>query len=419
MPERNTALLVATILFVVFACASSGAWFALMLEHDRLLGAYNAERVQLNAAREKITRRRIELSGDGSGQNTGLRGQLATMEVNIKKIEERIADNKRWQEDAKSKAATSIADVQPATDGMFSSIQRGFADIQDERRKMQTAEDAFKREKQTLMREIERVKRELKRKKEENETDIATIQSEIARVQTDLNEVEEKLRILTERRELADVLEEDGEIITVGPPNTNYVAINLGWADLVRKGMRFDVFETRGSDTRVRKGKIEITSVNARSSDCIVLPAKRRNPLCPQCGWEAEKPDMRNCAYCALGDNNDEVQQLDEKVAGILIAAQDPFHPIVRGDKISNPFYYKGRKVRFAFTGEPVKRSRREIDLFIKEHGGILDPEITLQTDYLVVGTGEHVKDALNKARRFGVKILQEPELYQFFGKEE
>jgi hypothetical protein len=301
---------------------------------------------------------------------------------------------------------------------VFNSIQRGFADIQEERRMMKTAEDAFNREKTTLLREIDRVKRELKRKKEENESDIATIQGEIARVQTDLSEVNDKLKILREKRELADVLEEDGQIIQVGSSDTNYVALDLGWADGVRKGMKFDVFEVRGGDTKFRKGQVEITKVHAHSSDANILPPKRRNPICPQCGWEAYKPDMRYCIYCALGDNNDEIQPLDEKVSGVLIKPQDPFNPIVRGDKISNPFYYKGRKIHFAYAGEPVVRSRREIELYIKENDGILDDEIKLETDYLVVGTGAHVKEALDKARRLGVKVMQELELYQFFGKE-
>lgn len=410
MAERNSALLVATIVSIFLAAATGGLWFALMLEHDGAEVAWLAEReLTEKVAKEiKTTQDLVE-----NGNNA-----LQKVLDDTRDIKQTISDDKNRETNAKISAQGAIKQVQPVTDEIYSAMDRGFKDIEDERRMMQTAAEQFESKKNALLREIERVKLELKRKKADHEGDISTLQSEIARVKTDLDEVNEKLRILRNRRQLADVLEEDGKIIQVGSAGTNYVAIDLGWADSVRVGMNFDVFEIRGSGTKVRKGKIQVTKAHAHSSDCNILPPKNRNPICPQCQWEAYSVDMRYCVYCALGDSNDEIQQLEDKVVGVLVKPQDPFNPIIKGDKISNPFYYKGRKVRFSFAGEPVKRSRREIELFIQEQGGILDDDTSLETDYLVVGAGEHVQEALDKARRLGVKVMQEEELYQFFGTE-
>ena len=42
---------------------------------------------------------------------------------------------------------------------------------------------------------------------------------------------------------------------------------------------------------------MEIKTVRAETSDCLILPAKFRHPFCPQCGWTAP---MRDMVFCIL-----------------------------------------------------------------------------------------------------------------------
>lgn len=407
--QRNTALLTATIVFVVLSAGAAGFWFVYMLEYDD-------QRLALQSEEDRITELRSVLAVK-KDEYQKLTEEYNGLVSKIEALNRKLADNRRRREQAKAEALAAIERVGPAVTSSFNAYRQGFVDIEQEDRRLEREKQEFKDAKDRLERDIARVQRELKRKQSEHESEAAFLKADIQKVKRQLAEVEQKLELLRKRRELADVLEEDGKIIAVGRGGTNYVAINLGYSDSVRESMKFDVFEERGSGVKVRKAKIEIVQVHASTSDCTILPPMRRHPVCPQCGWEAYRDDMRYCIYCALGDNNDEVQNLDKRVRGVIVAPQDPFNPIVPGDKISNPFYYKGRQMKFVFAGEPVRRSRREIELFIEENGGILEDEIKLDTDYLIVGTGKRVPDMLKQARAKGVKVMQEEELYEFFGR--
>ena len=55
--------------------------------------------------------------------------------------------------------------------------------------------------------------------------------------------------------------------------------------------------------------------------------------------------------------------------------------------------------------------------MFLKENGCTLAPAITLETDFAIVGTGPRVDADMEKARKMGVSVLRESELFDFFGK--
>ena len=411
--ERNTALLTATVAFVVLAAASACFWFYYMLECDEYTTRLKTERVEIEKLESEWSMKNRMLRTDTDSLNN----KLKDLERKNAALRQEIEDNIHRSRQARNDAHDKISLVEPAVRDVFHTTNRELDEIQREDDLLARAEAGFKKEKAELEREIGRVEKELKRKKSEIESQEADLQAEIQQVKRDLAEVQQKLKLLRERGELEKKLEEDGKIIAVGKGGTNYVSINLGWADGVRKGMKFDVYEERGSGVKIRKAKVELVGVHASTSDCTVLPHLRRRPVCPQCGWEAYREDMRYCIYCALGDNNDEVQNLDRRVIATIVAKKNPFNPIVPGDKISNPFYYQGRQMKFVFAGDPVRRSRREIRLFIQENNSILEDQITHESDYLIVGTGPRVPAMLEEARKKGVKIMQEEELYEFFGR--
>ena len=89
----------------------------------------------------------------------------------------------------------------------------------------------------------------------------------------------------------------------------------------------------------------------------------------------------------------------------------------VEGDYVANPYFSAEEKLTFVFGGDTIRRSLREIKYFIEENDGVLQDELTLETNFLVAGTGPEADRMVKKARELGVKILREDELYGFFGK--
>ena len=237
--ERNTALLTATLVFVVLAAGAAGFWFVYMLEYDD-------QRLALEAEEDRITQLRTVLSRkkDAHQRHTEEYNGLTTK---IESLNRKLADNRRRREQAKAEALAAIERIAPAVSGSFTAYQQGFVNIEEEDRLFKDAKEDFKKSKEQLEREIARVKRELKRKQSEHESEVAFLKADIQKVKRQLAEVDQKLELLRKRRELADVLEEDGKIIAVGRGRTNYVSISLGYSDSVRNGMKFDVFEERGS----------------------------------------------------------------------------------------------------------------------------------------------------------------------------
>src|SRR4029078_10912442 len=70
------------------------------------------------------------------------------------------------------------------------------------------------------------------------------------------------------------------------------VTVNIGSFQGVKKGMVFEVYS--GSHVaQVKKGRIEITEVNPRSSNAIILGPKLVKKVDPNTFWESTNPKMK------------------------------------------------------------------------------------------------------------------------------
>jgi hypothetical protein len=201
---------------------------------------------------------------------------------------------------------------------------------------------------------------------------------------------------------------------------------------VVEKAMKVAAAAESGVDI---KGMIEIVNVRSNSSDAVILPERYRMPVCPQCGWEAYEYDAKFCPFCFLGDNNNEVQPLDESIKVKLNKAQNPFQPIQAGDRLSNPLFSPNRPLIFVLGSEMVKQSRQEMSTFIEENGGrVVDPIVLLtsaeeieagmavhdvlpyEVNFLMPGTGSDAENLLKRARELGIRVMREDEVFEFFG---
>ena len=256
---------------------------------------------------------------------------------------------------------------------------------------------------------------------------------------------------ITKRREELKVKEADGEVLSVGgtvaDKPTNFCVVNIGWDDGVRRNMKFEVFHQTPSGRRLTKGMIQIQEIRAKTSNCVILPLKIRMPVCPQTGWEATSEEMLYSVYATASEGGDEVVPLKRTISEVLVPGVNPLFPIMPGDRISNPYFTVnkrpthisekdwqlkrirmllsgditfnstlGERQTYVLAGEPLHKSRREIKLFIAENGGILQDELTLNTNFFIVGTGPNVNKMVDEARELGVRVIREIELYELFG---
>ncbi len=67
-----------------------------------------------------------------------------------------------------------------------------------------------------------------------------------------------------------------------------------------------------------------------------------------------------------------------------------------------------------AFKGLPL---RQEIYSFLKENGCSLGSSVSLETDFAIVGQGPNVWQEVERARKMGVSVIRESELFDFFGR--
>jgi DNA ligase (NAD+) len=68
----------------------------------------------------------------------------------------------------------------------------------------------------------------------------------------------------------------------------------------------------------------------------------------------------------------------------------------------------------FVVTGTMARRSRSEMESYIKEHGGRVSSSVSKKTDFVVSGADPGAK--LDKARSLGVRVISETELESIIG---
>jgi hypothetical protein len=171
-----------------------------------------------------------------------------------------------------------------------------------------------------------------------------------------------------------------GKVLNVaGAGDAATVYLGLGQKNRVTPGMSFSVFPASGipSDPNNSKGKIVVTSVDERSSQCrIVLLRDRNNPILP-----------------------------DDLVYNLFLDRARKFVVVGLFDIYG--------------TRAPDAPGAEEVKLLIQRYGGIIQDEVTTDTDYVVMGEEpagskappegataappspevEKIKDAYKKAR--------------------
>ncbi len=132
-------------------------------------------------------------------------------------------------------------------------------------------------------------------------------------------------------------MEPDGKIISVGK-NTGLVFIDIGSRDLLRAGVKFDVFRYAKGGEMVRKGTIEVRETSTDHSTGGILT---------------------------------ELNKLD---------------PIAAGDVIANPHFTRNHTRVFVLLGNFPAYGREFLAQRLRDLGCEVEDKVTAHTDFLVLG---------------------------------
>jgi NAD-dependent DNA ligase len=198
---------------------------------------------------------------------------------------------------------------------------------------------------------------------EKEKTGIAN-REDYSRRETRIGQLEDKIRDLLELELhwLKD-LEPEGHVLEVNPTSP-HVVINLGASDRVVPGMIFEVFQyNRGS--YVEKGLLEVVQTEPQISTCRVLSVidNRKNPLS-------------------------------------------------QNDYIGNPVFSTRRPKVFVVAGEFKTHNKEDLEMFIRQTGGIVREKLSPGVDVLIAGDRSD-KDQDN-AREYNVFAMTEAQLLKY-----
>jgi len=178
-----------------------------------------------------------------------------------------------------------------------------------------------------------------------------------------VNQIKSSLRVARETEK------PDGNVVRVDPTD-DIVWIDVGAKKLLRLGTRFKVYETGKGGVKIPKGFIRVIRLY---------------------------PDKAECRIDQHGEGE-----------------------IDSGDWIYNPYYDPEKATHFVFLGElPGSWDRTTVEELLKSRGAVIDEQVTVFTDFLVMGVqedeeeGEVLTDSpdYKRAVELGVQILRAPDL--------
>jgi len=420
MGERNTIFGVGVFILAALTMSLAGTWFYYLLEGqaiekqmamedgmirdlNKLVDEQTGIPIQTKKVEEETAADKDKIDNPNEGLNTKIsdtKGLVTTHYDEAGKKHQARVSKETARRDKVQKAVNSLGSACDLMTKSLVNLKKELAKYEAELKKEQDGLLTFKGEERGKTKDL---------------------RGEIMKIKGQVDILEQKLERMKERRKRLEQLHKDGTVLS-SDPKTNMAVVDLGRRHGVRPGMVFDVFEAKRDGKMVRKGKVRLRRVESQQSFVVILAAREAPKVCPQCGWESTNITHLFCPYCLGGEEEreKEAQRLSEGRSTDRITAPEFLNPVKKGDFISSPFYLgrlKKRAFTFAIAGQPIDRSRQEIAMFLKENGCTLVSNINLDTDFAIVGTGPRVEGDMEKARKMGVSVLRESELFDFFGK--
>lgn len=265
-------------------------------------------------------------------------------------------------EEEKKIANETLAKVKEQKEVDIRNLQKTVLEKETE---ITTLQQQYKSMQARMQAQIDQARTEKQELEKQLNMEIAALRSEIA---------EKKRRIKELIKKPTSTLmwcDPDGEILTTDNRLGN-CWIDLSRRDGLRVGSVFEVFRYIKGGRRKAKGRIEIKQVGNEVSQAAIIE---------------------------------------------MLDPEDD--PIVKGDHIISPFFDKHETKSFVIAGEltnPIY-SEQEVIKMIEEMGGKVAHDVTVETDFLIVGKGAEDTEKYTRALDLGTTIMLEKELFKFLGK--
>ena len=298
---------------------------------------------------------------------TTLVGLLAILEKEKLLLDERLRDMKLAHVQETKRLGTRLKGEEAAVTEKQTAIDE--RDAQIETLKNQLSKDRMdaKQEATALRTALEKtrarmddVRTELMERLRIAEALIVTLQTQILEIRREKGVLRGKTIDFTAGSE-----KPDGKVILVD--SEAGIIVDIGRKKGVRRGLRFDVYLEKGDGSRTKRGEIEIKTVFPEIS--------RAN----------------------------------------LVGGGNPTQIVFKNDIIINPAFDPGRAKVFVADTTFDAAKKQAFRGALAEYGSILEDDLTLRTDYLIVGTRKGGK-LVEKAKKLSIVIIREDELNAFLG---
>lgn len=262
------------------------------------------------------------------------------------------------------------------------------AEIADYRDKLAKEQDRaleaarrFDAEKRRLTDQIEKLQKEQTRLERDQTIQVTRLENEIKKRQLRIDELTKKAR-----KSFYETARPDGEV-TYADAKLGYGWIDLGKANGLRRGTRFQVYQNVKGGRQKVKAMVEVKKVEQDMAQVAIL-------------------------------QDQEYFDPDTKERFILPDANDP---VVKGDLLRSPVFEKDAQPKFYFLGQKLTNryyNMQELEKKIEEFGGKVLKELSVEVDYVVVlAKGEEDTKNYEKAIQFGATFMKEEELLDYVGK--
>ncbi len=275
-----------------------------------------------------------------------------------------IADARRTEaDDLRSQFDTEVAkrgDAETAKDEIRSSMDSQLSKTNSELRDARDAASSQKQQDDSRVAGLQDQLDEANAKMREVQT---TADAKVADLEQEKTAMTGRVAALSEKAKLIGYNEDpyavDGSVISVGAL-TRLVFIDVGSRDLLRPGVRFDVFYYGKGGEMLPKGNIEVREVENDSAVAVI------------------------------------VNQIDD------------LNPIARGDVIANPLFNKERSKVFALLGNFPVQGRSFLETRLRAIGAEVQDDVNANVDFVVLGQKAPEEDAPELAELDGYKAAQE-----------
>ena len=253
----------------------------------------------------------------------------------------------------RTESETAKDQIQTSLDSQLTSLNSDLRDSRDQAQNQKSQDDTAI---SGLQDRIDEVSAQAREQQTQREADAAAAAAAMRAVEARVAELSSKVELIgVDDNPWA----KDGEVVSVGK-TTGLVFVNIGSNDLLRLGVKFDVFRYGKGGQLIPKGAIEIREVHSDS---------------------------------AVGGISNQLSALD---------------PIAAGDIIANPHFSAERSKVFTLLGNFPVYGKSFLEKRLQDLGAEVEPEVNSRVDFVVLGQKAPEEEAQEISELPGYKMAQE-----------